>query len=55
MSHLFYNKTSLLVSFDEVGDPTLYVVSYCLIWGCCGRDHMVVGITTTYAISAYHH
>jgi hypothetical protein len=22
---------------------------------CCGRDHMVVGFTTTYAISAYHH
>ena len=26
------------------------------IWrGCHGRDHMVVGFTTTYAISAYHH
>ena len=23
--------------------------------GCRGRDHMVVGFTTTYAISAYHH
>jgi hypothetical protein len=23
--------------------------------GCCGRDRMVVGFTTTYAISAYHH
>jgi hypothetical protein len=22
---------------------------------CCGRDPMVVGFTTTYAISAYHH
>jgi len=22
---------------------------------CRGRDHMVVGFTTTYAISAYHH
>ena len=21
----------------------------------CGRDRMVVGFTTTYAISAYHH
>ena len=21
----------------------------------CGRDHMVVGLTTTYTISAYHH
>ena len=23
--------------------------------GCSGRDHMVVGFITTYAISAYHH
>jgi hypothetical protein len=23
--------------------------------GCHGRDHMVVGFTTTYEISAYHH
>ena len=23
--------------------------------GRCGRDSMVVGFTTTYAISAYHH
>ena len=23
--------------------------------GRCGRDRMVVGFTTTYAISAYHH
>ena len=22
---------------------------------CCGRDRMVVGFTTTYAISTYHH
>jgi len=24
-------------------------------WGCCDCDRMVVGFTTTYAISAYHH
>ena len=24
-------------------------------WGYRGRDHMVVGFTTTCAISAYHH
>jgi hypothetical protein len=24
-------------------------------WGCRGLDHMVVGLTTTYAINAYHH
>jgi hypothetical protein len=23
--------------------------------GCCGRDRMVVGFTTTYAIRTYHH
>jgi hypothetical protein len=23
--------------------------------GCHGRDRMVVGLTTTYEISAYHH
>ena len=26
-----------------------------LIRGCRGRDRMVVGFTTTYAINAYHH
>jgi len=25
------------------------------IWGHSGRDHMVVGFTTTFAISTYHH
>jgi hypothetical protein len=24
-------------------------------WDICWRDRMVVGFTTTYAISAYHH
>ena len=23
--------------------------------GCLGHDHMVVGFSTTYAISTYHH
>ena len=26
-----------------------------LTWGCHGPDHMVVGFTATYAISAHHH
>jgi hypothetical protein len=26
-----------------------------IVGGCCGRDRNVVGFTTTYAISAYHH
>ena len=29
-------------------------MTYNLIWGRHDRDHMVVGLTTTYAISAYH-
>jgi hypothetical protein len=35
-----------------------YVICVCLnlvIWDCRGRDRMVVGFTTNYAISAYHH
>jgi len=28
---------------------------YPAYWGRCGRDRMVVGFTTTYAVSAYHH
>jgi len=33
------------------------VKGYSKYWGCHvrGRDHMVVGFTTTYAISAYNH
>jgi hypothetical protein len=27
----------------------------CVIWGRRGRDRMVLGFTTTYAISAYHY
>jgi len=36
-----------------------YMMIYCNVckwfWGRRGRDRMVVGFTTTYAISAYHH
>ena len=32
--------------------PSLFYILY--IWGRRGRDRMVVGFTTTYAISAYH-
>ena len=39
---------------------TSWISSWTKVWhyinrGCCGRDRMVVGFTTTYAISAYHH
>jgi len=26
-----------------------------ILRGCRGRNHIIVGFTTTYAISAYHH
>jgi len=26
-----------------------------ILWACRGYDHMIVGFTTTCAISAYHH
>jgi len=32
----------------------LYHMSFCA-WSCRGRDRMVVGFATTYAISAYQH
>jgi hypothetical protein len=35
--------------------PLLLLEQSCKTGGCRGRDHMVVGFTTTYAISAYHH
>ena len=34
---------------------TCVYVSHLVIFIVRGRDHMVVGFTTTYAISAYHH
>ena len=41
------------------GDCYLYILDYYrrVMQKCrsrCGRDRMVVGLTTTYAISAYH-
>jgi hypothetical protein len=41
---------------EETGVPREYIdVRYHSRWGRRGRDLMVVGFTTTYAISAYHH
>jgi hypothetical protein len=48
MVGLCYNKTILLWYH-------VIVSNYFISRGCCGRDPMVVGFTTTYAISAYHH
>jgi len=46
-----------LVSYLYFGFNIAYL-SYLITimtWGHCGHDHMVLGFTTTYAISAYHH
>ena len=32
-----------------------HISSQNCIWGSRSHDHMVVGFTTKYAISAYHH
>jgi hypothetical protein len=31
------------------------IFGHCIVRGCRGRDRIVVGFTTTHAISAYHH
>jgi len=50
-------KTAL--ASDNFAKSFLYLMFYkaspCKIWGRHGRDRMVIGFTTTYAISAYHH
>ena len=33
----------------------IYRIIFLYISGCSGRDCMIVGFTTTCAISAYHH
>ena len=47
----------LVVAFDLSTGPKNHV-DYCHAYsgrGCHIHDRMVVGFTTTYAISAYHH
>ena len=44
----------------EIDDPKVINIIYVFLiisrsGAVVGRDHMVVGFTTTYAISAYHH
>ena len=41
--------------FISNSSTVLFTLLSMWICGCCGRDHMVVGFTTTSAISAYHH
>jgi hypothetical protein len=48
----------LLIEFFFLMYPCLLIQSlnrYCTFRGHHGCDHMVVGFTTTYSISSYHH
>ena len=48
-------QTSDNISFEVSVQVTFHShVTVQSIGGCCGRDRMVVGLITTYAISAYH-
>jgi len=49
-------KVVILVVFRFVVSQYSIIETYpCKLGGCLGRDRIVVGFTTTYAISAYHH
>ena len=57
-------KAMLAGKIPVQGEPStsgkyFVVITFILIlkfsWGCHGRDHIVVGFTTTHAISAYYH
>ena len=54
---LFWKKKIMLRQWGpSFAVTTKLKISYLgIAKGCCGRDHMIVGFTTTYAISAYHH
>jgi len=43
--------TSKSANYNDVA----YYCSISIVWGRRARDRMVVGLTTTCAISAYHH
>jgi hypothetical protein len=51
---LFWLSNLLTLSVPEVGYSRNALKTF-FFRGCPGRDRMVVGFTTTYAISAYHH
>jgi hypothetical protein len=48
------DKLYHLMLYDHIFPQIIYVKDY-TICGRRGRDRMVVGFMTTYAISAYHH
>ena len=51
---LFHFRWGIFLKIHWRNCNHIYHILFCL-WGHCGHDHMVVGFTTTYAISAYHH
>jgi len=53
LAKIFSKIMSQLFSSTELSN--LNVQGNTGTWGRCGRDRMVVGFTTTYEISAYHH
>ena len=54
--HVKFMKGTLLVSlWESVMSDALFNLRLPSCRGRRGRDHMVVGFTTTYAISAHHH
>jgi len=50
-TNFFYRKNSTLNTFIEL----IYISYIISLRGHRGHDCMVVGLTTTYAISAYYH
>jgi hypothetical protein len=49
ISYILFETLTFVLYF-----PIVYV-TFADMWVRRGRDRMVVGITTTYAISAHHH
>jgi len=53
-------KLSHLINMDNQSGQSHFLVEFMsnqisVSLAASGRDHMVIGFTTTYAISAYHH
>jgi hypothetical protein len=45
----------LNIIVKQIKNIHIYIFSQFFVRGRSGRDDMVVGFTTTYAIGAYHH
>ena len=50
-----HSLCSIKCSFMQKKTTILLFYTYMSLWGCRGSDRMVVGFTTTYAISAYNY